>query len=77
MNIYKTGEGKFVFKGDEALAEKLNGASYADTDISDLRVTADDLARLFAIAEKTGTVGNIKRYFALKDKYIKTYEAAE
>lgn len=91
MRMYQTEDGKIFIKGDEAQLAKIEGQSLEGVDISDLRVNADNLAKLYSIASAspttefyntangervlTKTHDNIKRYAVMKQKYLETFSA--
>jgi hypothetical protein len=83
-------EGKLIIKGDEALISQLEGADLSGVDLSGFRATADDLYKAYELAvaqpvkevkdrntgEVIGTVDNVKKYGALKQKCIAAFEQA-
>ncbi|MBY0144256.1 hypothetical protein [Neobacillus niacini] len=89
MNITTLQTGKIVIKNDEELLSKIEGQSLEGVDISDFRVSADDLAKLFNLAQSTRytyvkedgvenpqvikTHDNVKRYKVLKAAYLEKF----
>lgn len=70
MELIQLATRQIVIKGDEHLLAELEGEDLSAVDISDVRITADELAELFDIADRTKNVKDIKRYAALKAGFI-------
>lgn len=75
MRMYQTEDGKIFIKGDEVVLAKLEGQSLAGVDVSDLRVDADNLAKLYVKAQGSADIMNTKRYAVMKQKYLETFGA--
>ncbi|WP_046173679.1 hypothetical protein [Domibacillus indicus] len=74
MKMMYTGE-KMVITGDESLLNRIDGKNLGGIDIRDIRLDADELARLYDIASAEKTEENIKRYALAKEKYLAKYNA--
>lgn len=70
MELIKLANGKQLIRDAEHLLAEIEGEDLSAVDISDVRVTADELAELFDIADRTKNVKDIKRYAALKAGFI-------
>lgn len=71
LKAYKNDQGKIIIEGDEKLLAKIEGQSLAGIDVSEVRLSADNLAELFDVASRTpDTPDNIKRYAVYKTKYL-------
>jgi hypothetical protein len=82
LNIAKLENGKVVINGDERLAAQLEGADLSGVDVSEYRVTADDLQDAFVKASAqpvkdagASEVDNVKKYGKLKKLYIDAFSA--
>ncbi|MEG9297021.1 hypothetical protein V6B33_11195 [Mangrovibacillus sp. Mu-81] len=82
LNIVKLENGKVVINGDEQFASQLEGADLSGVDVSEYRVTADDLQAAFVKASAqpvkdvdAGQVDNVKKYGKLKQLYIDAFSA--
>jgi hypothetical protein len=82
LNIVKLENGKVVINGDEQFASQLEGADLSGVDVSEYRVTADDLQEAFVKASAqpvkdvgAGQVDNVKKYGKLKQLYIDAFSA--
>lgn len=75
MRMYQTEDGKIVIDGDEAVLAKLKGQSLEGVDVSDLRINADNLAKLYVKALSSAEIMDIKRYAVMKQKYLETFSA--
>lgn len=67
MRIRVLENGKRIVENDG----EIKGEDLSSIDISNIRVTADNLAKLFDIADRTKDQNDIKKYAKLKEKFLK------
>ena len=71
LEMRTTENGLIIIEGDEQLLAKIEGESLDGVDVSDVRLTADNLADLYQVAEVRKELPyHIKRYAVLKQKYL-------
>lgn len=76
MIIQIDGDGKLIFKGDEKVIEKAGIFDASTIDVSQYRIDAQSLTRLFNDADCRGQE-KAQEYVALKDKFIHQQELAQ
>ena len=70
MKIRVLENGKRVIENDEHILSEIQGEDLSAVDVSDIRVTADNLSKLFDIADRTKDPNDIKGYAKLKEKFL-------
>lgn len=75
MKILHTEKGQIVITGDDALLVNIEGKNLNEISVDDIRINADELAKLFEIAGARKTVEAIGKYKLLKEKYLAAYSA--
>lgn len=75
MRINHLENGTIVIDRDEAVLAKLEGQSLDGVDVSDLRINADNLAKLYVKALPSAEIMDAKRYAVMKQKYLETFSA--
>ncbi|TYS88966.1 hypothetical protein [Rossellomorea aquimaris] len=68
--------GKIVINGDEKVMESVQGEDLSAVDVSDYRLTADNLSILHDdAASQPDSLEAAKLYAAMKQKYLETFSA--
>lgn len=75
MEMFKFENGVIGIKGDEAVLAKIENESLEGVDVSDLRIDAHNLAKLYTEAEFSADLLDAKRYAKMKQLYIETFSA--
>jgi hypothetical protein len=75
MKMYNQENGVIVIEGDDKVIELVEGEDLSAVDISDYRLTSDNLADLYNVAIRRKDVESAKKYAALKEKYLNTFSA--
>ncbi|MEH7237315.1 hypothetical protein [Bacillus sp. JJ1562] len=76
MNSFKSENGIVEIWGDEEVVARTENEDLSNVDVSEYRVDADVLARVYEDAvQRREDVEIAKKYVVLKQKYIETFSA--
>lgn len=82
MRINHLETGKIVIDQDDDVLAKVEGLNIDDVDVSDMRINAESLAKLYQKAKVTdprdedeGFLDAFKRYAKMKQLYLDTFSA--
>ncbi|NSL51703.1 hypothetical protein [Calidifontibacillus erzurumensis] len=73
MKIYKDEKGLIEITGDETVVVRTEGKDVSSVDISNVRITADNLADFYNVAAQRKDEESALKCVALKQKYLETF----